>query len=168
MINTERLLDVLHTDLKTSIPETTLSKIISLPPFVTLSGVTNFRDLSHGAGLRRRYIYRSGNLSDITDEGKVALVRELGVTTVFDLRNQGERERVPSPDIDGVNFIWMPYAARPATLNLRELAGEDQGAQGFIKMYMGILDAAALAFSEVFTHIKERPDDPFVFHCSGE
>ncbi|KAJ5387923.1 hypothetical protein N7509_010464 [Penicillium cosmopolitanum] len=167
MINTDNLREVLKTDIKTPIPETTVSKIISLPPFITVPGVSNFRDLSHDERLRAGYVYRSGNLSDITEEGKTILAKELGITTIFDLRNEGERLRAPSPVIEGVDTIWMPYGARPASLNLRDFAGEDTSATGFVKMYNGILDAATPAFSQVFSHIRDQPNDPFIFHCSA-
>jgi hypothetical protein len=31
---------------------------------------------------------------------------QLGVTTIFDLRNEGERQKAPSPSITGVKTIW--------------------------------------------------------------
>ena len=168
MISHDELLEVLNTDIRNPIPPATVSKIISQPPFITVPGVSNLRDLSHGPNLRRGYIYRSGNLSDITDDGKAILAEDLGITTIFDLRSQSERERAPSPEIAGVETIWMPYGSRPATLNLQDFAGEDRGATGFVKMYMGILEAAAPAFGQVFAHIRDRPNDPFVFNCSGK
>ncbi|CAI7644336.1 hypothetical protein N7533_005443 [Penicillium manginii] len=167
MIDTDNLHEVLNTHIETPIPETTVSKIISLPPFITVPGVSNFRDLSHDEKLRAGYVYRSGNLSDITEEGKAILTKQLGITTIFDLRNEGERLRAPSPVIEGLDTIWMPYGARPASLDLRDFAGEDTSATGFVKMYTGILDAATPAFSQVFSHIRDQPDDPFIFHCSA-
>lgn len=168
MIDYENLLEVLHTDIRTPIPETTVSKIISLPPFVTVPGVSNIRDLSHGADLRPGLVFRSGNISDITGEGKTILAGKLNISTIYDLRNQGERERAAPPQIDGVEIAWMPYGARPATLNLRDFAGEDKSADGFVKMYMGILEANTPIFSQVFAHIRDQPHEPFLFHCSGE
>lgn len=168
MINAENVIDILNTDIRKAIPESIVSKIISLPPFVTLPGVSNFRDLSHENSLRPGYAYRSGNLSDIEEKGKSILAEELGVTTIFDLRNQGERERAPSPEIEGIETIWMPYGTRPASLDLRDFSQDDLCATGFVKMYMGILNAATPIFTEVFSHIRDEPNDPFVFHCSGE
>ena len=168
MIDAENVNDVLNTDIRSPIPDSIESKILSLPPFVTIPGVTNFRDLSHENQLRPGYAYRSGNLSDITEEGKTILADELGITTVFDLRNQGERERAPSPEIQGIETIWMPYGSRPASLNLRDFSKDDQAATGFVKMYTGILTAAVPIFTEVFAHIRDEPNDPFIYHCSGE
>lgn len=168
MIDYKSLLEVLHTDIRTPIPDTTVSKIISLPPFVTVPGVSNIRDLSHGADLRPGFIFRSGNISDVTEEGKTILTGKLNISTIYDLRNQGERERALAPQIDGVEIAWAPYGARPATLNLRDFAGGDESAHGFVKMYMGILDANTPILSQVFAHIRDRPREPFLFHCSGK
>ncbi|CAL5865837.1 uncharacterized protein PFLUO_LOCUS43 [Penicillium psychrofluorescens] len=167
MIDTENLYQVLSTDICTPIPEATVSRIISRPPFITVPGVSNIRDLSHGNGVRPGFVYRSGNLSDITDEGKSVLVARIGVSTIFDLRNQSEREKAPSPEIEGIKTIWMPYGARPASLNLRDFARKDHSAIGFVKMYMGILNSAAPAFRQVFQHVQSCPHDPFIFHCSA-
>jgi hypothetical protein len=52
-------------------------------------------------------------------------------------------------------------------MGLLDFAGEDQGATGFVKMYNGILEAAAPCFTEIFKHIRDNPEDPFVAHCSG-
>lgn len=168
MIQSDNAQDVLNTDIREPIPDAIVSKIISQTPFVNVPGVSNIRDLSNDNNLRRGFVYRSGNVADILDAGKAVLVDELKITTIFDLRNQGERERAPSPEIEGIETRWMPYGARPATLNLKDFAGEDQGVPGFLKMYMGILEAASPAFTEIFKHIKDRPNDPFIFHCSGK
>lgn len=169
MLESQEYLDVLNTDIRSPIPEALASKIISLPPFIPIQGVSNFRDLSHDDNkLRPGYVYRSGNLSDVMESGKAIIATELGITTIFDLRNEGERQKAPPASIPGVDTVWMPYGAKPATLNLRDFAGEDKGASGFVKMYSGILEAAKPCFVEVFTHIRDSPDDPFIFHCSGK
>ncbi|KAJ5856223.1 uncharacterized protein N7529_010167 [Penicillium soppii] len=168
MLESEQFREVLNTDITTPIPEALATKITSLPPFIPIQGVSNFRDLSHDDNkLRPGFVYRSGNLSDIMDSGKSIIASELGITTIFDLRNEGERQKAPAASIPGVDTIWMPYGARPATLNLRDFAGEDKGSLGFVKMYTGILEAAKPCFTEVFNHIKDNPDDPFIFHCSA-
>lgn len=169
MHESTQLCEVLNTDISTPIPPGLVTKITSLPPFIPIKGVSNFRDLSHdGNSLRPGYLYRSGHLSDIMDSEKSIIASELGITTIFDLRNEGERQKAPPPLIPGVDIVWMPYGARPATLNLRDFVGEDKGAAGFVKMYSGILEAVKPSFSEVFNHIKKNPDDPFIFHCSGK
>lgn len=168
MHETDQIREVLNTDIRTPIPQPLVTRITSLPPFIPIQGVSNFRDLSHDDNkLRPGFVYRSGNLSDIWGAGKSIIATELGITTIFDLRNEGERQKAPPPSITGVETIWLPYGARPATLNLRDFAGEDKGAAGFVKMYFGILEAAAPCFTEIFKHIRDNPDDPFIVHCSG-
>ncbi|KAJ5959444.1 Protein-tyrosine/Dual-specificity phosphatase [Penicillium vulpinum] len=168
MFETDQIREVLNTDIRAPIPPALVTKILSLPPFISIPGVFNFRDLSHdGNKLRPRFVYRSGNLSGIFGSGKSIIATELGITTIFDLRNEGERQKAPPPSITGVETIWSPYGARPATLNLRDFAGEDKGASGFVKMYFGILEAAAPCFTKIFKHIRDHPDDPFVVHCSA-
>lgn len=161
-------MEVLNTDIRTPIPPAIVSQIISLPPFVVVPGVSNFRDLSHGPGLRRGFAYRSGNLSDITDEGKAILVEDLGITTVFDLRNQNEIEQAPSPEIHGIETVWLPCGAKSASLSLRDFAGIDQSIIGFVRMYTGILESSAPAFARVFGHIRDYPNSSFVFNCTGK
>lgn len=168
MIDSNIIREALNTDIRNPIPEPIVSKIMSLPPFITVAGVTNFRDLSHNDKVRKGFVYRSGNLADITPDGKAVLANDLGIKTVFDLRNHGEREKVPSPEIEGIETIWTPYGTRPASLSLRNFAGEDMGAAGFVTMYTGIVEASAPAFTRVFSHIRDRPNDPFIFHCSGK
>ncbi|KAJ5316953.1 hypothetical protein PENANT_c030G07171 [Penicillium antarcticum] len=168
MLDTDHVQKVLNTEISTPIPEPMVKKITSLPPFIAIPGVQNFRDLSHDDNkLRPGFVYRSGNLSDIMDSGKSIIASELGITTIFDLRNEGERQKAPPPSLPGVDTVWMPYGARPATLNLRDFAGEDKGTSGFVKMYSGILEAAVPGFTEVFKHIRDNPHDPFIFHCSA-
>ncbi|KAI2726844.1 hypothetical protein CBS147311_2414 [Penicillium roqueforti] len=168
MSKTDQFREVLNTDIRTPIPEELVTRISSLPPFIPIPGVSNFRDLSHDNNkVRPGFVYRSGNLSNIFGSGKSIIATKLGITTIFDLRNEGERQRAPSPSIPGVETIWLPYGDRPATLNLRDFAGEDKGAQGFVKMYFGILEAAVPCLTEIFKHIRDNPDDPFIVHCSA-
>jgi len=168
MFENNQIRQVLHTDIRVPIPPALVAKITSLPPFIPIQGVPNFRDLSHdGNKLRPGYVYRSGSLSEIWGAGKSIIATELGITTIFDLRNENERQKSPSPAITGVKTIWCPYGARPATMGLLDFAGEDQGATGFVKMYNGILEAAAPCFTKIFQHIRDNPEDPFVVHCSG-
>ncbi|EKV16406.1 Protein-tyrosine/Dual-specificity phosphatase [Penicillium digitatum] len=168
MHETDQFREVLNADIRTPIPTALVTRITSLPPFIPLQGVSNFRDLSHdGNKLRPGFVYRSGNLSDIFGAGKSIIATELGITTIFDLRNEGERQKAPAPFITGVDTIWLPYGAQPTTLDLRDFAGPDKGAAGFVKMYLGILEAAAPCFTEIFKHIRDNPEDPFIVHCSA-
>ena len=39
--------------------------------------------------------------------------------------------------------------------------------QSFMELYTQILDAGGPAFSAVFEHVRDRPDEGLLFHCTG-
>ncbi len=109
---------------------------LSRPPFVTISGVVNVRDLgSYPTGqpgfiTKPGLVYRAGEVSHITEEGAlhaithrflgrderepastgVRQLRDLGVTTVYDLRSETEMHKyeTPIPTIEGVEVVHVP------------------------------------------------------------
>ncbi|KAG6826057.1 hypothetical protein H0H92_001282 [Tricholoma furcatifolium] len=97
--------------------ESTSHPVLSpLPlPFLNISGVVNIRPFSGSpqdqprVSIKPRQVFRSAELSKIDENGKLAL-RELGVTTVFDLRSPTEIAQFKSttPDIPGVRVILTP------------------------------------------------------------
>ena len=77
-----------------------------MPP---LSGAWNFRDVAEKAGIQQGRLFRSGELSNLDDDGREALTR-FGITDVADLRSAPELERhgqglVP----DGVSIHHLPF-----------------------------------------------------------
>lgn len=66
------------------------------PPFIHVPGVVNLRDAGGyaiqgqpGKAVRRGIVFRSADLSRLEDEG-ITVLRELGITHVFDLRSLPE------------------------------------------------------------------------------
>ncbi|MGW0160373.1 tyrosine-protein phosphatase [Mycobacterium sp. NPDC003323] len=57
-----------------------------------LTGAWNFRDVAESAGIRPGLLFRSSELSRLTDEGRAALL-ELGINDVADLRSRRELDR---------------------------------------------------------------------------
>jgi protein-tyrosine phosphatase len=74
-----------------------------------LSGAWNFRDVADGApALRPRRLFRSGELSRLDDDGR-AMLRELGITDVADLRARREvARRGPGLVPDGIEIHLLP------------------------------------------------------------
>ena len=166
------LATLLTTDIRTELPPQQTAKILSQRPFVSIPGLFNLRDLSTPQddgppAIRPGFIYRSGALTHITPAGKTALVDTLHLGTIFDLRRPEERARAPSPDIPGVETVWVPYAFTPVPVNPRDFAGPDGGVSGFVKMYLAVLECAEPAFQAVFQQIRDHPERPLLFHCSG-
>ncbi len=74
-----------------------------------LSGAWNFRDVAETTGIRRGVLYRSSELSRLTDDGRDTL-RELGITDVADLRsNQEVPRRGPGQVPNGVAVHLLPF-----------------------------------------------------------
>src|SRR3954471_8288351 len=69
------------------------------PPFLTVEGIPNFRDLggypisgSKTHSIRRDLVYRCGEPSLVTKDGITAM-QQLGITHLYDLRSNNEIER---------------------------------------------------------------------------
>lgn len=98
-----------------TIDQEVLSKILSSEPFVSVEGVPNFRQVggfqasSGSSSVKSGYLYRSGELSHISDKGKETL-RTLGIKKVFDFRAPHETTRfeAPNPTVDTVEFVRAP------------------------------------------------------------
>ncbi|KAI9041845.1 uncharacterized protein KD926_006390 [Aspergillus affinis] len=158
----------LTTDIRESLPEELVAHTISIPPFVCVPGTFNVRDLAApGRTLRSGHIYRSGALTNLTEEGKRALVQGLGITTIFDLRNSSERVKSPTPEIPGIDIIWMPYSAEPGEINLKAFARGENDFTGFVDLYHNILDISGPTYRRVFEHIRDSPDECLLFHCTA-
>ena len=93
------------------------------PPFVPVEGIHNFRDIggypsttraAEGEGpysIRRNFIFRGAEPSKVTPTG-VQKLRDLGITTIFDLRSGPEIKKLektmPVVEIEGVRRVWVP------------------------------------------------------------
>ena len=111
-----------------------------MPP---LSGAWNFRDVAEKAGIQPGRLFRSGELSNLDDEGRETLIR-FGITDVADLRSAPELERhgkglVP----DGVAIHHLPFVETLAS------DGDAPHENAFQKM------------------LTEKPDDESVSHAAS-
>ncbi|KAF8069862.1 hypothetical protein FPV67DRAFT_988417 [Lyophyllum atratum] len=76
--------------------------VFASPPFVTVEGVVNVRTLggysipgqAPRSQLKPLHVFRSGDLSGITDHGKAQLL-VLGITTIFDTRLRDRDRTLP-------------------------------------------------------------------------
>ena len=165
------LQELLKTDIRTQIPEAIVSKITSSPPWVIVPGAFNVRAIGQSPStpnVRPGFIYRSGVLSKITEEGKSVLTDSLRIATIYDLRKPEEREKSPSPDIKGVETVWLPYGTEPAPVDLKLFGCGDNGASGYAKMYLEIAEILVPTYRRVFEHIRDFPEKPLLFHCTGK
>lgn len=81
-------------------------------PFIDIPGVLNFRDIggyliSHSPGKKVRLgmVFRSGELTKITDDGTSSF-RKLDIKTIYDLRSLRDRNaRGPDPPLGDMKVI---------------------------------------------------------------
>jgi protein tyrosine/serine phosphatase len=150
---------------------------LSFSPFYHADGIANLRDLggyaiSPTTSLRRNFLYRSAHLSRVTPEGAKTLVDQLGVTTIYDFRSNAEVIRSPSCNVPGATRLHVPIFkdqdASPNGLSLRyrDYISQD-GPMGFMRAYTAILVNGATAYRTIFEHIRDRPTEPLLFHCTG-
>ena len=165
-----------------SLPTETVSQILKTEPFLPISGALNLRTISSPPQLAPHKIFRSGSLSHLPISALAALKTTYGITTIFDLRSRGEREKYPSPVmIEGLDTIWVPDmedvkihkegVVEPVVRKV--LSGikpseflSNGGMDGHIKMYENFLQTHRDAYKKVFERLKDG-DGGVLFHCSG-
>ena len=169
-----RLRALAETDVTEPLSSDTVQAVLTSSPFVYVPGTFNTRDIGliptatgEPPKLRPGFVYRSGGLGRLTDDGKQLLVRELGVKKIFDLRSVQERSSNPDPEIDGVENVWFSSSERDASVNVNDFV-EGLGEKGYIKMYFDVVDLYRDHFRAVLEHVRDFPHEPFLFHCTGE
>jgi len=151
---------------------------LSKPPFVTILGVVNVRDLGSyptdkpGYVTKPGLLFRSGEVSAITEEGKSRL-KELGITTVFDLRSDTEiiKWKTPSPEIEGVEIVRVPVFKvddySPEMMAKRFQLYASGKIEAFMELYTQILDNGGPAFGTILRHVRDRPNEGIIMHCTA-
>ncbi|TBU33100.1 protein-tyrosine phosphatase-like protein [Dichomitus squalens] len=156
-----------------------VSDQLSKPPFVSIPGVVNVRDLGSyptdqpGFMTRPRMVYRSGEISFITPEGITELRDILGISKVYDLRSDTEMQKygTPIPEMEGVEVIHVPVFKRedysPEAMARRFELYASGKTEAFMQLYSQILDHAGPAFGVVLRHIRDKPEQGCLFHCTA-
>jgi hypothetical protein len=156
------------------------------PPFVRVEGINNFRTVggypvrsaTSARSTRRDFVYRSADPCYITPAGR-SKFRSLGITTVYDLRSQPEVDKQLAKDPSAGNPIsegvvrrftpvfahedWSPEASAARHV----LYSDTAGASGYVQAYADILEHGGEAFREILLHVRDRPGDALLCHCSA-
>jgi len=103
-------------------------------------------------------LVRSDSIAHLTPVGRDAMVA-YGITTVIDLRTDGELLRAPNPCADngGPVYRHLPLIDDSMMLGLGE-------ASGMFERYLWMLDGRLQAFRPIFETVAEA-DGGVVFHC---
>jgi protein tyrosine/serine phosphatase len=150
----------------------------TFPRFVEVKGVNNFRDFGgyktdpRVAGvqyMRHGLLYRAANLARINEEG-MATMRRLGIKTVFDFRSDPEVSSMGLAVIPGIEVCRNPVF-RDKDLSPEAMAARHSNyydpMKGFHLAYREILAKASESFRNVFLHLRDRPGDAIVVHCTA-
>jgi protein-tyrosine phosphatase len=103
-------------------------------------------------------LVRSDSIAHLTPAGREALTA-YGVTTVIDLRTDGEVSRVPNPFGAGTGPVYRHIPMIDDSMMV-----ELGAASGMYERYLMMLDGRTAAFRGIFEAVAEA-DGPAVFHC---
>jgi len=157
----------LETDMWTAIPEPTLTTLLSSPPFITIPGILNFRDLSltTPSYIQPGLLFRSGALDPSLPPASTAVLQDsLGIKLILDLRSDREVARAPDPQIPGIENLWMKTEREPTPIQLEKYMGNGKG--GYVQEYEQILEIYTGSIREALRWVRDAKG-PMLFHCSG-
>ncbi|RLP76503.1 tyrosine-protein phosphatase [Mycetocola tolaasinivorans] len=127
-------------------------------------GTYNFRDLGGypvpGGHTRTGVIYRSDGLHSLGDAGKEAL-RERGIHSVIDLRDDPEREIMPD-DLDGLDVRELHHPVFEGSVDAAATPGLGLG-----DLYRAIVFRHTDVVSAVLTELSDAAVTPSIIHCTA-
>lgn len=174
--------DLLRMTIRNSLPEDAVKSILTKPPFLQIPLGLNLRTMT-GPEIAPGNVYRSGGLSHLPTSSLALLKSDHNITTIFDLRSRNERERSPTPQIEGVESVWVPstldiaagtlgadsaeVTAKPA---LHDVTPADfvsnNGIDGYNTLYGNILRTHRDAYKAFFERLRDG-EGAILFHCTA-
>ncbi|OHE95580.1 hypothetical protein CORC01_09170 [Colletotrichum orchidophilum] len=125
-----------------------LLQVLGAPPFVPVPELISIRDLV-AIGVPQALDWLSAD-----------------VKRVFDIRTLAEREKHPDPEIEGVVNTWFEGTGLHAPPDLNKFV-EAGGESGVRKEYLKVLDLYRPTFRAILEHARDKPHEPFLFHCTA-
>lgn len=155
-----------------------------LPPqFVVIDGLANFRDIGGWpiedkdgktiSRVRKGVFYRGPDTVTVTLAG-LAKLKELNITTDFDLRSKGQIAKTGGPSVlEGIDRIWAPAFPdeeySPEKAAARYVQYSSDGTEGIVQAFTDVLTHGAPAARTILQHVASlNPDSPLAFyiHCT--
>lgn len=156
------------TDMRQRMPAQALAQALASPPFVALPGLRNCRDLGalEGTALAPGRFYRAAALDEAGKQPEARTWMTRRVSRIFDLRTAFERRQSPSPDFDGIETVAVEGHCLGRPPSMADFA-EGDGAAGWRLFFTTMMRTFAISIRPVLEHVRDRPSDPILFHCSG-
>lgn len=140
---------------------------------IVIDGAPNLRDMggyetADGKKVRRRFVFRSDDLSELSRADLVFLT-SLDIRTVVDFRDEGERELGPDKLPKTVtNPVHIPIAAGSLMNGL--LQGDitrDKLMGMMVSVYRALVNDYQQAYREFFKYLADIDNTPLLFHCTA-
>ncbi|MCG6498998.1 tyrosine-protein phosphatase [Kitasatospora sp. A2-31] len=137
-----------------------------------LASAPNFRDAggyrtADGQWVRTGVVYRSGDLSKLTDQD-LAKLRRLGIRTVFDLRTPAEQKAAPDRIPAGATAVDANVLG-VADTGAFNVTSPQAAVQAMVDAERTMVSAgsARAAYHSVLESLVERDDESVLFHCTA-
>ncbi|CAJ0539839.1 Ff.00g072530.m01.CDS01 [Fusarium sp. VM40] len=156
------------THVRDPIPLEALAPVLNSKPFIPSKSLINVRDLGAvpGSAIRPGLIFRSGMLDAAAADPEAISWLASNVKTVFDLRSVEERAAYPSPEVPGVEFVYHERVATYPQPTPADFAVDD-GSTAWREQLIAVMAAYKPSLRAVLQHVKDEPDEPFLFHCTA-
>lgn len=135
---------------------------MSRPRHLELEGAANIRDLggletTDGRIVRTGRLLRSDSLHRLTD-ADLETLGTFGITTVIDLRAEDEiRSNGPGPlSTTGIRHLNFP---------ITDIDAAPDSEPTMVDLYLGMMQAAAAGFQDLFRTLAEADNLPAIVHC---
>ena len=156
------------TDVREPLSVEDLMPALTSAPFIPSRSLFNLRDLGTvpGSALTPTRIYRSGYLETASKDPEALAWLAGHVRRVFDLREDGERQRSPDPTVPGIETVWFEPEDGYNMPSLDEFAA-DGGRTAWKAEYMNCVLAYRPTIKALLEHVRDRPTEPVLVHCTG-
>lgn len=164
--------------ISTSIEPSVVAAALSKAPFLPVPKALNLRTISHPPSLRPGLFFRSGFLSHLPLPVLETLSTQHGIATIFDLRRADERARMPSPQVNGIENVWLENPRGHARLAELGAANhldvgvfiEEGGRKGYRALYATVMDVYRDVWEGFFRWVIQGGvrKGGVVYHCTGK
>ena len=134
--------------------------------------INNFRDLGgyrtvHDHTVKWGKLFRSGHLGT-PDKFDHALLKDLGIKTIIDLRSPAERRKMPDNPFPGVDNLHIPLFRSDPFMYSHIMFQRHKLGQRLEDIYTTwVIDGSAKELGFIFKLISNPEKLPLLFHCTA-